>query len=91
MAMGKACVISDVGAVREYVKDSALIVKAEDPRAMAKGIIRLIEDEKLREMLGKKARKLFLGQYSIESTVDRLEAIYEGRVHGRRNGQSRKK
>jgi glycosyltransferase involved in cell wall biosynthesis len=77
MAMGKACVISDVGAVREYVKDSCLIVKAEDPEAMGKGIIKLIEDRKLRESLGKKARKLFLEQYSIESTVDRLEGLYE--------------
>src|SRR3989344_9100001 len=66
MAMGKACVITDIGAVREYVKDAALIVKAEDPEAMGKGIIKLIEDKGLRESLGKKARKLFLDEYSIE-------------------------
>ena len=66
-----------MGAVREYVKDAALIVKAEDPEAMAEGIIKLIEDKRLREGLGKKARKLFLGQYSIESTVYRLEELYK--------------
>lgn len=78
LAMGKACVITDVGAVREYVKDAAVIVKPENPLAMAEGINMLIEDKQLRKRLGKRARKLFEEQYSIQSTVDSLEKIYEG-------------
>ncbi len=77
LAMGRANVITDVGAVREYVKDAALIVKPEDPKAMADGIIKLIEDKKLRESFQKKARKLFEEEYSITSTVDKLEKLYE--------------
>jgi glycosyltransferase involved in cell wall biosynthesis len=76
LAMGKACVITDIGAVREYLKDAALIVKAEDPKAMGEGINKLIENKELRKSLEKKARKLFEEEYSITSTVSRLEKIY---------------
>ncbi|MBU2100800.1 glycosyltransferase family 4 protein [Candidatus Micrarchaeota archaeon] len=76
LAMGKACVITDIGAVREYLKDAALIVKAEDPKALGEGINKLIENKELRKSLEKKARKLFEEDYSITSTVNRLEKIY---------------
>lgn len=76
MAMGKACIITNVGAAKEFARDSALLVEPENPKAMAEGIIRLIEDSKLRNRLGKKARKLFLENYSIKSTVISLEKVY---------------
>jgi glycosyltransferase involved in cell wall biosynthesis len=78
LAMGRPNIITEVGAVREYVKEAAYIVKAEDPKAMGEGIIKLIEDKKLRDDLGKKARKLFEENYSIQSTVIKLENIYSG-------------
>lgn len=76
LAMGKACVITDVGAVREYLKDSALIVKAKDPKAIGDGINKLIENPGLRKEFERKARKLFEEEYSITSSVNRLEKIY---------------
>ncbi|MFH1545298.1 MAG: glycosyltransferase family 4 protein [archaeon] len=80
MAWGKACVVTDIGSVREFVGDSALVVKAKDEKAMAEGIIKLIEDNELRESLERKARKRVEEKYSIKATVDRLEGIYEGLI-----------
>ncbi len=76
LAMGKACVVTDVGSVREFVKDAGVIVEAENPEAIAEGINKLIENPKLRKELGKKARKLVEENYSINSTINRLEKIY---------------
>jgi len=76
MAWGKANVVTDMGSVKEFVGDAALIVKPENEKAMAKGIIELIENKKLRKELEKKARKRVEEKYSIKSTVDELEKIY---------------
>ncbi len=75
LAMGKANVVTDVGAVREYLKDSALIVEL-NPKAIGEGINKLIENPALRKELEKKARKLFEEEYSITSTVNKLEKLY---------------
>jgi glycosyltransferase involved in cell wall biosynthesis len=77
MAMGRPCVVTDIGSVREFVGDSALVVKSADEKSIAEGIIRLIENPKLRETLGRKARKRVEEKYSIKSSVDILEKIYE--------------
>lgn len=77
MAMGKPCIATDIGSVKDFVKDSALVVKAVDEKAISDGIIKLIEDETLRIELGKKARKLVEEKYSIKATVDALEKIYQ--------------
>lgn len=76
MAMGKANLITNVGAVEEYVKDSAVLVEPKNPKSIANGINYLIENPVKRKELGKKARKLFESEYSIKSTVDKLEKIY---------------
>jgi len=76
MAAGKACVVTDIGSVQEFVGNAALVVKPNDAKAMAAGINKLIEDKKKRTELGAKARKLVEERYSIKATVDRLEQIY---------------
>jgi glycosyltransferase involved in cell wall biosynthesis len=75
-AMGKACVVTDIGSVKSFVGDAALVVKPYSAKAMARGIIKLIEDKKLRRQLEKKARSRVEKLYSIKASVDRLERIY---------------
>jgi glycosyltransferase involved in cell wall biosynthesis len=77
MAWGKAMVVTNVGAVKEFVGDSAIIVEPENPKAIAEGIIKLIENKKLRIELEKKARQRFLEKYSIKASVDLMEKEYE--------------
>ncbi len=77
MAMGKACVINDIGNVKPFVGDAALVVKTNTEKAMAEGIIKLIENPKLRKSLEKKARKRVENLYSIKASANILEKIYK--------------
>jgi glycosyltransferase involved in cell wall biosynthesis len=78
MAWGKAMVVTDIGAVRDFVGDAAEIVEAKNPNAIAEGIIKLIENPSYRKELERRARKRFLEKYSIGASVGRLEKIYSG-------------
>jgi len=77
LAMGKACVVTDMGNVKKFVDDAAVVVKPRDEKAMSKGIIKLIENKKLRTSLQKKARQRVENLYSIKASVNRLEKIYK--------------
>lgn len=58
MAMGKACVVTDTPAMREYVRDgeTALLVPLGDPGALRAAVDRLLADEALRSRIGRRAR-----------------------------------
>jgi len=75
MAFGNACVVTDVGNVRNFVEDSALVVKPS-VEEMAEGISKLIEDESLRNSLSKKSAQLIKDKYSVEAVARKLEGIY---------------
>ncbi len=77
MAWGKACVVTDIGSVKEFVKDAAYLVKPKDPESIAQGIIQLIEDKELRKAYEKKARALVEKEYSITRAADRLEKTWQ--------------
>ena len=77
MAMGKACVINDIGNVKPFVGDAALVVKSNTEKEVAEGIIKLIENPKLRKSFEKKARKRVEDLYSIKASVNTLERIYK--------------
>jgi glycosyltransferase involved in cell wall biosynthesis len=75
LAMGKACVVTGIGAVKELVKDAAVVVEAKDGKKIAEGINYLIENPKKRKELERKARKLVEQNYSNEIAVERIEKI----------------
>lgn len=58
MASGKALIVTKVGNVRQTVKDgiNGLVISEDSPHALAEAIILLLNDSKLREMLGQQAR-----------------------------------
>lgn len=76
MASGKACVVTDIGAVRGLVGNSALVVRAMNEKAIADGIIKLIENPSMRKELEKKARSSVEKNYSMKKAVDELEGVY---------------
>ncbi|MAG21759.1 MAG: hypothetical protein CL943_00440 [Candidatus Diapherotrites archaeon] len=76
MAMGKACVVTDIGNVKNFVGEAGVVVKPYDEKAMAAGIIKLIENPTLRKEIGRKARKRVEDKYSIKASVNQLEKIY---------------
>jgi glycosyltransferase involved in cell wall biosynthesis len=78
MAMGKGIVASRLGQIAEVLDDgrTALLTAPGDPEALADGLLRLVQDDRLREDLGRAARDEVLRRYSwkehVRRTVDRL-------------------
>jgi glycosyltransferase involved in cell wall biosynthesis len=76
---GLACVVSDVPGNRAVVEDglNGLVVPAGDEQALARAILRLLADERLREELGRNARQRMISRFSIGGVARRLRGIYE--------------
>jgi glycosyltransferase involved in cell wall biosynthesis len=70
-------VISDVGAVRDYVSpDGAAIVPVCDARTMAEKIIELLADPAQRQELGEKARIHAL-KFAWPLMIEQLRCVYD--------------
>ena len=87
MACGKPIVATDVGGVREALGEYGIIVPPRSPRLLANGIIKLLEDEKLREKLGKGARLRAVKLFSHKRFVHEyyrvyLQAVSESKLRG---------
>jgi len=78
MAMGKGIVASDLDQIGEVLehKRTAWLVKPGNVNDLVNGIIKLAEDEKLREKLGKNARKEAVRNYTWEQNVKRIISFY---------------
>jgi hypothetical protein len=76
MVLGKAVIITDNEAVRDYVDDqeNVLLVAPHDPVALRHAITRLLRDDSLRRSLGENARRKVLGQFMFEKTMKQLVA-----------------
>ncbi len=77
MAAQKAIVATDFGEVANTVGGTAVLVEPNNPESIAKGIIKLIENPKLRKELGEKARKRAMKNFSMPAIVDRFEKLYK--------------
>lgn len=83
MGMGKGIVASDleqIGEVLEH-KKTAWLVRPGDFQELAEGILKLAEDEDLRNELGRNAREEALKKYTwdkhVKRTLDKLEEILQ--------------
>jgi glycosyltransferase involved in cell wall biosynthesis/GT2 family glycosyltransferase len=74
LSLGKGILSADVGGIGEVVADghSALLVKPEDPDALAAGMQRLLRDRGLLAQLGRNARETFEKNF----TQDRFGADF---------------
>jgi phosphatidylinositol alpha-mannosyltransferase len=71
-------VASDINGYREVMtKEAAVSFPAGDDRALADGVVALLEDEPRRVALGEGARRLAIERYSWADVARRLHAIYE--------------
>jgi glycosyltransferase involved in cell wall biosynthesis len=77
MAAGLPIVATRVGGNVEMVEDevSGLLVEAEDPEALAKAVLRLMDDPRQVESMGRAAR-MRVNEYAWDRMVDRYEALY---------------
>lgn len=84
LAMERPVVTSDVVGVTELVEDGVTgrVVPPEDGLALAKAVIDLLRDPERARAMGRAGRRRVAAGYSLETMLDRMEAIY-GEVAGR--------
>ena len=78
LAMGKTILATDADGLLDVLTDNrdAMIVPKRNARALAEGIVRLIDDPALRARLGAEAARTSL-QYDIATFVRKMERLYE--------------
>jgi PEP-CTERM/exosortase A-associated glycosyltransferase len=78
MAMGKAVVGSDVGALRELLGDgkAGLLFKAGDSHELAQRLVTLLTDSSMREQLASAGREYVLREHTWERLVLRYQNLY---------------
>lgn len=77
MSCGLACIGSDVSGIDEVIDDSVngILVKT-DAESIRQGILKLLNDSKLREWLGQNARKKVIDEYSLEKIIEQELWVY---------------
>jgi len=78
MAMEKVVVGSDVAGMRELFNDgeAGFLVEPENPRALAKRLLSLVESETVRRAMGKRAREFVLRERDWEKIVSCYSSVY---------------
>lgn len=77
MAMGKPCVVTDVGDASLLLDGHGIVVPRENPEALAEGAAQLLQlSEAQRDAIGARGRARIEAEFSIERCRQRLESIY---------------
>ena len=78
MAAGKPVVATDIRGSRDLVKDgvNGFLVKLGDVQGLVDSILKLANDEGLRDRMGKKGREL-IEDYSLENVLEEMAEIYD--------------
>ncbi len=84
MALGKACLCTDVGGIPEIVRDgeTGLLVGPGDSRAASEALMRLLADRDLRLRLGKNAQRFVLERYDLDRLVETVKGMYADALAG---------
>jgi glycosyltransferase involved in cell wall biosynthesis len=85
MAMGLPVVATDVGGNPEAVADGEAGYIVNSVAIMAKKILLLADDKKLRETIGKTARKRAKEKFSIDECSSQIVTVIKKVNHGRVN------
>ncbi len=77
MASGKPVVASDVGEVRNMLGDAGILVQSGSAEGIARGVLELLRDEKLRQAVAVKARQRAEATYNWSCSAANLEKAYQ--------------
>jgi glycosyltransferase involved in cell wall biosynthesis len=82
MAMEIPCVSTWIAGIPELIRDGChgLLVPPGNAAALAAAIVRLIEDDRLRLMLGKAGRRQVIDKYNLKRNVARLGRVFHDRL-----------
>jgi glycosyltransferase involved in cell wall biosynthesis len=86
MSFGKPAVVTNVGGVEEMVthERTGLVVPMNDPRALAAGILRLLQDPQLARFLGANAEQRYQQGHRPEVMARALENLFVDIIEHRR-------
>ncbi|CAN5787304.1 glycosyltransferase [soil metagenome] len=85
MAAGIPTVVTDVGDAAALVGETGVVVRKEDPGALADGIIQVLSmSEVSRTRLGDSARARIVQHYSLRGVCKRYESLYGALLPGAR-------
>lgn len=77
LACGLPVVVSDVGAIRDYVSpECAVLIPPYDSQKMAKTVLDLLDAPRERQSMSKKSREQALN-FAWPKTVEQLRSVYE--------------
>jgi glycosyltransferase involved in cell wall biosynthesis len=76
LASGKNVIATDVGGVRDVVKEDGTLVKSGDHQALSEALKGLIEDDKALIKINENAKERVLEQYSSRRLVDDIKGLY---------------
>jgi glycosyltransferase involved in cell wall biosynthesis len=87
MATGLPVVATRVGGTPALVEDhrTGLLVPPDDPEALARGILKVIETRGMGTEMGAQGRRRALAEFGIERMIERMDAFYcraLGPTHG---------
>jgi glycosyltransferase involved in cell wall biosynthesis len=79
IALGLPIIASDIPALREVVRqgENADLVGPGDAKGLALAILRLLNDQGLRQRYGERSRQLFESEFRAEIAVQRLSKLLE--------------
>ncbi|MDY6877407.1 MAG: DUF3492 domain-containing protein [Chloroflexota bacterium] len=77
MSCGRPVVATDVGGVQEALEGFGVVCKPRDPDDLAAGVIKLLQNDELRQTLGRKARNEVLAKYRTSTSVEAYWESYQ--------------
>jgi glycosyltransferase involved in cell wall biosynthesis len=79
MACGTPMVSFDVGGVPDLVRPglTGYLAGADDAQELGRGILELLEDERLRDAMGRRCREVACAEFSAELEIRRYVDLYQ--------------
>jgi glycosyltransferase involved in cell wall biosynthesis len=83
-ACGTPCVAFAIGGMGDIIEHekTGFLAQPYDPRELAHGLARVLEDDRLRDALGNQARKKILAEFSLEKQALVYADLYESVARG---------
>ncbi len=90
MAMGVPVISTPVTGIPELIQHdtTGLLTPEQDARQLAEAILRLAQDQSLREKLSRQGRKMIEQNYDIQKNVNQLLAVFQQLGERREKGAS---